>query len=270
MMPVDRRRTPLFTKQEALTRLCRMLGMSELRLHRGSSVPVEVFLATCHRFGLDPHGSMPELGERIARRGGQAWDTTCDSRTSPSGGGSTVTRVGLNRMVTAVETMLGTRPPEPSGPEPTFGQPYRRAVGGIDAAPEGPLFRDWSALDAATRAHADTQNALEAHVRQRGHPTFSPGPGEPGYDLAWRTASGLVVAEVKSTTGANQRQQIRLGLGQVLDYRHELRRLLGERPVAVLAVSGLPHDDERDVCAEADVVLTCPATFGPDLAAFVR
>jgi hypothetical protein len=42
------------------------------------------------------------------------------------------------------------------------------------------------------------------------------------FDLAWLEAEVLIAVEVKSLTEVNQDRQLRLGLGQVLDYQHIL------------------------------------------------
>jgi hypothetical protein len=56
-------------------------------------------------------------------------------------------------------------------------------------------------------------------------------------DVAWRDADGRqYIAEVKSVVGANDVDQLRLGLGQVLEYRHRLDAL-GLSVTAVMLVS---------------------------------
>ncbi len=42
---------------------------------------------------------MPETGEAIAQKAGLTWGPDCDSRGTISGGGSTVTRDGLEVML---------------------------------------------------------------------------------------------------------------------------------------------------------------------------
>src|SRR5207237_701050 len=51
--------------------------------------------------GIGDDWTKPQIAEAIASAGGQIWDRSCDSRGSPSGGGSTVTLEGLNRVVAA-------------------------------------------------------------------------------------------------------------------------------------------------------------------------
>ena len=45
---------------------------------------------------------MPEIGRAIAERAGKTWTPACDSTVSLSGGGSTVTAVGLRVIVDAL------------------------------------------------------------------------------------------------------------------------------------------------------------------------
>jgi hypothetical protein len=66
------------------------------------------------------------------------------------------------------------------------------------------------------------------------------------------------VAEVKSITAQNEEHQLRVGLGQVLRYRHHLSALGHNRVVAVLVPERQPRDPSwRELCQELGVVLLC-------------
>jgi hypothetical protein len=68
----------------------------------------------------------------------------------------------------------------------------------------------------------------------------SPVVGDPQYDLGWTQDGVVFIAEVKSVSATNEERQLRLGLGQVLRYRH----LLGVDDVrAVIVVSQQPYDE---------------------------
>ena len=67
-------------------------------------------------------------------------------------------------------------------------------------------------------------------------------PNEPNFDLAWETGGTVFVAEIKSITDDNEEEQLRLGLGQVLRYRHRLRGLGYGQVVAVLVPERAPRD----------------------------
>lgn len=74
----------------------------------------------------------------------------------------------------------------------------------------------------ATREHRKTQNALAEWAKTKRFKTVLPG-GDPKFDVAWWGPEGFVVAEVKSLGAENEARQVRLGLGQTLDYRKQLR-----------------------------------------------
>jgi hypothetical protein len=231
-------------------------------------VPAEVFYAACRRLGLDTRGSMPELGERVARAGGIGWDASCDSRATPSGGGSTVTLEGLNRMLDVLERR--TQPDPVARAEHGLGVAYRVAAGGVDHEVVSILVRDLSSLDAATRVHAATQNAVADLVTSRGLRPLSPDRGEVAFDVAWRCQRGVVVCEVKGVTGTNRRQQVRLGLGQVLDYRSATSGKEPGNVQAVIVISESPAEHEVAFCAAVDVVVTAPERLAVDLAPWLR
>lgn len=73
------------------------------------------------------------------------------------------------------------------------------------------------------------------------------------------------MAELKSLTGANEAQQIRLGLGQVLDYAFSVAAagLIDTRLVQpVLVLEREPGDDRWAALAESlRVILTWPPDF---------
>ena len=115
-------------------------------------------------------------------------------------------------------------------PEPVRPQllPFRlREVGSHD---QSLLAVDLSALDRGSQAHEDVLAALLTHLA----PTPVHRIDRPQVDAAWidvHDPSMLHIAEVKSLTDTNQGQQLRLGIGQLLDYRQQLRR----GPVADIA-----------------------------------
>ena len=141
----------------------------------------------------------------------------------------------------------------------TIGAPYRRARPDPTVQPSAVFSKDSSTLERALRSHANVQNGLADFLRSVGYEPRSPISGEPDFDLAW-VSSNVVVAEIKSLTGADPTGQLRLGLGQVLEYRRVLRHLYGDAS-AVLAVEHGPPPMWIEVCADADVVLTWPPTW---------
>jgi hypothetical protein len=106
------------------------------------------------------------------------------------------------------------------------------------------------------RGHADTQNELARVLRDAGLSPRSRLPHEPNFDLAWQVGDTAFVAEVKSITDDNEEEQLRLGLGQVLWYRHRLQRIGYSKVVAVLVPERPPRDPSwADLCHELQVVL---------------
>ncbi|MGP7999753.1 MAG: hypothetical protein ACLPKI_20910 [Streptosporangiaceae bacterium] len=66
----------------------------------------------------------------------------------------------------------------------------------------------------------------------------------------------MFVAEVKSITDGNEEEQLRLGLGQVLRYRHHLTRLGHQYVVAVLVPERTPRDASwNSLCSDLGVML---------------
>ena len=262
---------PAESKQEALDRLCDALGLERHPgiTAKGSSIPEVVFMRALEVTGVPcpEAGGMPAKARAVVEAAGLPWGSDCDSTQSESGGGSTVTLTGLNRILEVVEGRLSIATLD--GPNDLVGATYRPAHGNVDAPPSV-LVCDWDALDRATQSHNDTQNGFAEWLTNKGVRVFSPKFPEPNTDVGWEYGQGtpgdLAIAEVKSVTSGNRRQQFRLGLGQVLDHRMQLANRTG-RPIApVLVLSDSPTQHERDVAASAGVVVTSPESFDSDLA----
>jgi hypothetical protein len=156
-------------------------------------------------------------------------------------------------------------PPDPGSPAPKAvgyeGAAYRPADEASVRAPVAPFAVDPNVIDRGTRGHARTQNALAEWAAARGYQPTRPGLGQPDYDVAWLADEVLFVAEVKSLTRVNEVRQLRLGLGQVLHYRH-LLATTGRAVRAVLAVEREPSDDAwKELCTSVGVQLVWPSVF---------
>jgi hypothetical protein len=91
---------------------------------------------------------------------------------------------------------------------------------------------------------------------------LSPSSGDPQFDIAWMQDGVAFITEVKSLTDANEKWQLRLGLGQVLSYVHLLTWPGVQAVRAVLAVECQPKADYwTTLCAEHDVILTWPEAY---------
>lgn len=141
-----------------------------------------------------------------------------------------------------------------------IGVEYRVAATDPSVAPADVFTFDPAARERGLAGHATVQNALADYLRSRGWTPLSPGPREPDFDLAW-VSDRVHVAEVKSLTGANEDRQMRLGLGQVLHYRHQLSLVHGEA-TAVLAVERQPSGEWVDLCRALGVILVWPGSWG--------
>lgn len=118
--------------------------------------------------------------------------------------------------------------------------------------------------DRGTEAHKNVQNELAEAVRSAGLEPRSPDRPDPDpeFDVAWQQGDTVFVAEVKSLTEDNEVQQLRLGLGQVLNYAHLLDWPGVENVQPVLAVEHRPAAEYWvDLCKEHRVVLTWPGQF---------
>ena len=154
---------------------------------------------------------------------------------------------------------LAWEPPDP------FGGPFRPLPGRGPANPPMELRIDLDALERGTQRHEATRRALADFIAANGGE-----PREPGtaalFDLGWRDQHGAIwIAEVKSLAHTSESQQLRLGLGQVLDYRQAIAT--PEMTVrAALVVEQEPSDLRWvEVCSAVGVVLAWPDRF---LAAF--
>lgn len=122
------------------------------------------------------------------------------------------------------------------------GEPDARSV--LESLPttRQPFAVDPALVERGLRGHAETQNGLARALRAAGIEPRSRLPYEPNFDISWKAGETIFVAEVKSITNDNEEEQLRLGLGQVLRYRHRLKELGHDRVVAVLVPERAPRD----------------------------
>lgn len=144
-----------------------------------------------------------------------------------------------------------------------FGAPY--TIVNVEQWTEvrAPYLVDSGVLDRANKSHFTTQNSLADWLKEHEYQPLSPEAQDPKFDLAWRHLERVYVAEVKSTTDFNEEQQLRLGLGQVLRYRHLLSRRFGNaNTIAVLVAERAPKDTSWGaLCASLGVVFIRPGFF---------
>lgn len=138
------------------------------------------------------------------------------------------------------------------------GPSYRRADENPQTEQREPFEVDPDAIDRALGGHARTQNAVAEFIESKGFRPVSPGPGDPPIDVGWWDGETFHVAEVKSLSPSNETGQLRLGLGQVLDYADAVRRS-GRDVQPFLVVEGEPTDARwTELCGAVGVTLAWP------------
>jgi hypothetical protein len=163
------------------------------------------------------------------------------------------------RRVDGVETVEVRRPSS----DPLLGAPLRKRSAPSYAPVD--LNIDLSGLERGTAAHEDLLQLLMDHLA----PVELRGPRSrgPQFDAAWwghGEPPTLYVVEAKSLTGAREDQQIRLGIGQLLDYCRSVEGLDGDgaqKVVPVLVLERAPTDGRwADLTRSLGIILT----YGPD------
>jgi hypothetical protein len=187
----------------------------------------------------------------------------------PRSNGQVGLRFGFNNIVLQhifeeipadVANRLAAEFSPPSSPL-TIGTPYVATPPPAKVTPADPFAIDPDMIDRGLSAHHATLSALAAWVTSRGLEPRLPALTEPQYDLAWIDSTSLHVAEVKSITIANEEKQLRLGLGQVLRYQHQLFRSTG-MVVAWLVPERQPVDPSWvTLAASLGVRLAWPGSF---------
>lgn len=153
-----------------------------------------------------------------------------------------------------------------SGLTPVLGVPI--SPHGLPHHQDTRLHVDLTHLDRATAAHEDVLEQLNEHLAISGVTVRAPAPGMPLFDAGWADPldeSTLFIAEVKSLTGTVEAQQIRLGLGQVLDYSHSIRCDSAGKRLTVVPALVLQREpaEERwgSLALSLGVVLSWPPNF---------
>lgn len=168
------------------------------------------------------------------------------------------------------------QPADASGAQPKRRSPSGRSAGQRPLATtyvpisengragRDPFEYDPDELDRHTLEHMKLQNALAGAARASGFRVFQPGPGDPvKFDLAWSRGGRNSLVEIKTlSTTTSEAKQLRLAIGQILDYRHQLSAA-GVTVAAVIAVDRKPRGKHwARLCADHEITLAWPSTFG--------
>ncbi|MBY4209101.1 hypothetical protein HQO44_21875 [Rhodococcus fascians] len=126
-------------------------------------------------------------------------------------------------------------------------------------------LQEYLALERAVRSHARIQNLVAMSGFRAGLQVWSPVPGGTQFDLAITAASNLdYIVEVKSATPINIELQMRIALGQVLFYTHEMSRL-GRVAAPVIAIELQPSSSWISLLESLNVGLIVELTADEDL-----
>jgi len=144
---------------------------------------------------------------------------------------------------------------------------YRSADEGAEVSlPSGYTVAEYNALERAVQSHARVQNEVAAAGKELGMTAHSPRLGGPAFDVAFTDGDGTVfVVEVKSATAENLELQLRLGLGQVLKYAHQLSEH-SSRVVPIMALEMRPDELWGGLLSSLGVGLIVAGSAQSDLA----
>ncbi len=121
----------------------------------------------------------------------------------------------------------------------SFGAEYRKPDEDVATSQREPFDVDPDRVDRGLRAHRHLQNEVGDVARAHGLEPKSPDAMAPNFDVGWWDGDTFVVVEVKSISSGNEASQLRLGIGQVLDYAFRYQSA-GHSARAVLAVEREP------------------------------
>ncbi len=86
--------------------ICELLGMPSFRATVGSSIPADFIDGILKALELELIGTSTEKAKTVVALAGGFWDEKCDSSSTPSGGGGTITLHGLQVLREAVTEVL--------------------------------------------------------------------------------------------------------------------------------------------------------------------
>ena len=89
-------------KKQTMQEICELLDMEQIHPTTGSSIPSIFFSEIAAKMGVPTSGTMPVLAKRIIEFARLPWKLEYSSEHAPSGGGGTVTNLGLVALKNAV------------------------------------------------------------------------------------------------------------------------------------------------------------------------
>jgi hypothetical protein len=95
------------SKQEIVDQISNLvLNSKKYPLSTGSSIPLQFYSDLESRFGIPVARGMESKAATFCNYFGVEWNSECDSAISPSGGGGTVTKIGLLHILKAVNIAI--------------------------------------------------------------------------------------------------------------------------------------------------------------------
>lgn len=98
------------TKAQTMREISDLLGLPEILPTRGSTVPAIFFSSIAAEMGIPVVNGMPKMARKIIESAHLAWSDKFSSEVTPSGGGGTVTAVGLLQVKNAILIWQGKKP----------------------------------------------------------------------------------------------------------------------------------------------------------------
>jgi hypothetical protein len=144
-----------------------------------------------------------------------------------------------------------------------FADSYEPGVKGRDLRRD-PFMVDPNEMDRATRVHQETQDALWRTASEQGLTPLPARSAAIDFDLGWQISEKeIAIVEVKSISAANEAKQVRLGIGQLLDYAQSASVRFQVSVTMVLALSRAPTDVERweSLCRSVGISVVWPETW---------
>lgn len=181
---------------------------------------------------------------------------------APPTGGGPLRKVIMFRLLPVGEVYHQGVVLQPSSIAPTLDTAYKLVDEEKGVSSTTPFEVDPDVVDRGVKGHKATQNAVADVLKAAGLAPLSPGPGDPAFDVGWWRGDVMWVAEVKSLTAVNEVGQMRLAIGQVLDYAHQIRAS-GRSVQPVIVTETQPQSDRwAELCAELDIKLAWPGVLG--------
>jgi len=100
------------TKNQIIKEITDLLGLPPVETTVGSSIPSIFFSDVASTMGIPIVSGMPVMARRIIENAGLLWHPDFSSESAPSGGGGTVTALGLLQVKNAALIWLGHSPDE--------------------------------------------------------------------------------------------------------------------------------------------------------------